>query len=151
MVISNKILHNLQYYNKKQGNFSFSKEEPFYFLVSKNNKNIINLFTTTKNVKDYTKEELYLLKIILSQNDIMFTKIINQYTKQQINNMISVLLNVKDINVQKKIFYFYRILYFLENLEYSITYLSKFIKNNLEKFINQHNKYNKQVDRKSVV
>ena len=46
----------------------------------------------------------------------------------------------------KKIFYFYRILYFLENLEYSITYLSKFIKNNLEKFINQHNKYNKQVD-----
>ena len=51
--------------------------------------------------------------------------------------MIFVLLNIEDINVQKKIFYFYRILYFLNNLEYCIFYFSKFVKNNLNKFINK--------------
>ena len=51
--------------------------------------------------------------------------------------MIFVLLNIEDINVQKKIFYFYRIFYFLNNLEYCIFYFSKFVKNNLNKFINK--------------
>ena len=35
MVTSNKILHKLNYYNKKKYTFSFNKEEPFYFVSKK--------------------------------------------------------------------------------------------------------------------